>query len=106
MIKYKEYDDYIEVLNTSNFNVKETLECGQVFRFKTTDFGYRVYSFNHKADIYCQNSGVKIFTKDKKSVGHFEGKTNLKNAKWAYHVRVECKNNIQWMSEADYKNAR
>ena len=97
MIKYKEYDDYIEVLNTSNFNVKETLECGQVFRFKTTDFGYRVYSFDHKADIYCQNGGVKIFTKDKKYfINYFDFCTNYDKIKSDLGVFPEIKSAIKF----------
>ena len=60
-----EYDEYFEVLDADSFDVKETLECGQVFRFKVRDFGYTIYSSDHKADIYCQNT-IKIFTKDKK----------------------------------------
>ena len=62
-MEIKEYDDYFEVLDIDSFDVKETLECGQVFRYKVQDFGYTVYSSNHKADIYCQNT-IKIFTKD------------------------------------------
>ena len=64
-MKIIEYDDYIEIIEPESFDIKETLECGQVFRYKVRDFGYTVYSLNHKADIYCQNT-IKIFTKDKK----------------------------------------
>ena len=64
-MKYKEYDDYIEVEYDDDFDVKQTLECGQVFRYKVRDFGYTVYSLSHKADIYCQNT-IKIYTQDKK----------------------------------------
>ena len=77
MVKYIEYDDYIEIVDSSNFDVKQTLECGQVFRFKVQDFGYTIYSLGHKADIYCQNGGVKIFTKDKKYfINYFDLDTN------------------------------
>lgn len=61
-----EFDDYIEVKSSSDFDIKQTLECGQVFRYKVRDFGYTVYSLDQKADIYCQNDGVKIFTNNKK----------------------------------------
>ena len=63
---YKEYDDYIEVVDGTDFDVKQTLECGQVFRFKVRDFGYTVYASGQKADIYCHNGNTKIFTKNKK----------------------------------------
>ncbi|MBE5738462.1 MAG: DNA-3-methyladenine glycosylase 2 family protein [Clostridiales bacterium] len=65
-MKIEEFDDYILVSDLGDFNVEQTLECGQVFRFKKTDFGYVVYSLSHKADIYCQENTVKIVTKDKK----------------------------------------
>ena len=79
---YKEFEDYIEVLDTADFNVKETLECGQVFRYKVQDFGYTVYSLAHKADIYCQNNSIKIFTKDKKYfINYFDFCTNYDKIK-------------------------
>ncbi len=88
-MNYIEYDDHIEVLDTKNFNIKQTLECGQVFRFKVQDFGYTVYSLNHKADIYCQNNTIKIFTKDKKYfINYFDFCTNydkIKSSLSVYH---------------------
>ncbi len=44
----------IIIPNNNDFNIAQTLECGQVFRFQKTSFGYEVYSLNHKASIYCQ----------------------------------------------------
>lgn len=79
---YEEFEDYIEIKDTSDFDVKQTLECGQVFRYKVQDFGYTVYSLNHKADIYCQNDGIKIFTKDKKYfIKYFDFCTNYDKIK-------------------------
>ncbi len=76
-MKYTEYDDYIEVKSDGDFDVKQTLECGQVFRYKVRDFGYTVYSLSHKADIYCQNGTIKIYTKDKKYfIKYFDFCTN------------------------------
>ena len=65
-MNYLEFDNYIELENNDSFDIKQTLECGQVFRYKVRDFGYTVYSSDQKADIYCQNGNTKIFTKDKK----------------------------------------
>ena len=63
MLEYKIFDDYIEVINGDDFNIKHILECGQVFRFKPTDFGYKLYAGEHKADIICQKGTTKIFCK-------------------------------------------
>lgn len=62
---YTEYDDYIWV-EGDDFDACETLECGQVFRFKFVQNHYEVYSLSHKACLYCQEGGVKIVAKDKK----------------------------------------
>jgi len=81
-MEIEEFDDYLYIKSSPDFDVKETLECGQVFRFKVQDFGYTVYSLNHKADIYCQNDGVKIFTKDKKYfINYFDFSTNYDTIK-------------------------
>ena len=63
MLDYKVYDDYIEVIDGDDFNIKHILECGQVFRFKPTEFGYKLYAGEHKADIICQKGTTKIFCK-------------------------------------------
>ena len=65
-MKIEEFDEYILITDPEDFSVEETLECGQVFRYKKTDFGYVIYSLSHKADIYCQENTIKIITKDKK----------------------------------------
>ena len=81
-MKIQEFDDYILVEDLSSFDVKQTLECGQTFRFKVRDFGYTVYSLEHKADIYCQNDSIKIFTKDKKYfINYFDFCTNYDKIK-------------------------
>jgi len=80
-MKIIEFEDYIEVVGFEDFDVKQTLECGQVFRYKVQDFGYTVYSLHHKADIYCQET-IKIFTKDKKYfIKYFDFYTNYDKIK-------------------------
>jgi N-glycosylase/DNA lyase len=64
-MKYEILDDGIFIPTNSDFDIKHTLECGQVFRFKSRDFGYTLYSKEHKADIYCQKDGTKIVCKNK-----------------------------------------
>lgn len=41
----------IELEKSPTFNVEQTLECGQVFRYKKTEKGYAVFSLEHFADI-------------------------------------------------------
>lgn len=65
-MKIVEFDEYLFVEKGEDFDVRQTLECGQVFRYKKRDFGYTIYAFDQKADIYCQNDGTKIITKNKK----------------------------------------
>lgn len=59
-LNYTVLGNEIFIPNTPDFDVKQTLECGQVFRFKPTLFGYEVYSLNHKAQIICQKEGTKL----------------------------------------------
>ena len=81
-MKITEFEDYILVEGTEDFDVKQTLECGQVFRYKVRDFGYTVYSADQKADIYCQNNTIKIFTNNKKYfINYFDFCTNYATIK-------------------------
>lgn len=81
-MEYKVFDDYIWVACTEDFDIKQTLECGQVFRYKVRDFGYTVYSLDQKADIYCQEDGMKIFTNNKKYfINYFDFCTNYDRIK-------------------------
>ena len=81
-MKITEFDNYLLVEESDDFNVKHTLECGQVFRYKVQDFGYTVYASDQKADIYCQNDSIKIFTNNKKYfVNYFDFCTNYAKIK-------------------------
>lgn len=81
-MEYKEFDDYIWVESNPDFDIKQTLECGQVFRYKVRDFGYTVYSLDQKADIFCQENGIKIFTNNKKYfINYFDFCTNYDRIK-------------------------
>lgn len=47
------------------FNVKDTLECGQIFRFKALDGGYAVYSLDKYAELsYNADGQVEVRTVD------------------------------------------
>lgn len=81
-MKITEFDEYLLVEGLEDFDVKHTLECGQVFRYKVRDFGYTVYTSNQKADVYCHNNSVKIFTNNKKYfVNYFDFCTNYAKIK-------------------------
>lgn len=98
-MEYKEFDDYIWVSPSSDFDVKETLECGQVFRYKVRDFGYTVYSSDQKADIYCQESGTKIFTNNKKYfINYFDFCTNYAKIKSSLEANPILKDAIMYGS--------
>ena len=64
MVKYREIDGGIEILNTDDFDPKSILDCGQVFRYKPTYFGYILYAGVQKVEIFCQKT-IKIMCKDK-----------------------------------------
>ena len=97
-MKVVERDEYIEILDADSFDVKQTLECGQVFRYKVQDFGYTIYSLHHKADIYCQNT-IKIFTKDKKYfINYFDFSTNYDKIKSSLSVYPMLKSAINYGS--------
>lgn len=96
-MEYLEFDDYIYVPACDDFDIKETLECGQVFRYKVRDFGYTVYTLSHKADIYCQNDGTKIFCKDKKYfIKYFDFCTNYARIKSSLSVYPNLKSAIDY----------
>ncbi len=65
-MNYIEQSDGLFIPSCEEFNIKHILECGQVFRFKSTDFGYILYSGLHKGVVYCQKDGTKIICEDKK----------------------------------------
>lgn len=61
---YKEHPDHIEILDLSQFNIKHILECGQIFRYKNTDNGYKIYVLEQEVEVFCQKGTVKIFSKN------------------------------------------
>ncbi len=98
-MNYKITSFGIEILDHSEFNIKHILECGQVFRYKPTDFGYTVYSKEHKADIYCQKDCTKIFCKNKKYfIKYFDLDANYATIKSA----ISTKDYIQRAVEFGY----
>ena len=64
MIKYIKIDGGISILESNEFNIKHILECGQLFRYEQTDFGYKIYAKDHKIEVCCQKGITNIFCKD------------------------------------------
>ena len=98
-MKITEFDKYLLIEGLEDFNVKHTLECGQVFRYKVQDFGYTVYTLDQKADIYCQKDSIKIFTNNKKYfVNYFDFCTNYAKIKSSLGANLIMADAIQFGS--------
>lgn len=53
------------------FNVQDTLECGQIFRYKVLDNSYGVYSQDKYAELTTENEVVSVYTTDGDYFWHF-----------------------------------
>ncbi len=54
------------------FNIVDTLECGQIFRYKKLDDGrYAVYSRDKYAELESSDGKVNVYTDDKEYFWHF-----------------------------------
>ena len=81
---YRIENNKIIISDNSSFNAKHILECGQVFRYKKADFGYEVYSLNHKATINCQKDSTIIYCDDVNYfINYFDLNTNYAKIKVA-----------------------
>ena len=110
-MKYTVESDKIIIEDTSDFNAKHILECGQVFRFKKYDNYYRVYALDKFADVFTLDNGnVIIETSDPNFfVNYFDLNTNydiikqhlrkndiMKSAiDYGYGIRILRQNNIE-----------
>lgn len=83
VMKYKIEDWGISATDKADFSPKQTLECGQMFRFaKTEDGRYVVYSKNHKATIAETADGYAIYTANPQYfVDYFDLSTNYSQIK-------------------------
>ena len=51
----------ITVINPRDFDIRKTLECGQVFRYKKIDDGYEIIAKNQRARLKnVKNNGCRI----------------------------------------------
>ena len=74
-MKYKIVNNGILILDKNDFNIKEILECGQIFSFVKQEDGYIVYSSNKCAKVVESEDGYKILTNDS---SYFENFFDLK----------------------------
>ena len=61
-MEYKLYKNKIEIIGKEDFCPKHILECGQIFSYIQTDYGYIVYSAKEMAEIIETKSGYIINT--------------------------------------------
>ena len=68
-MKYKKLENRIEIDDLSEFNIKQILECGQIFRFNIKDDCGYVLSKDKRADFEIIDGKLIIRTDD---VDYFE----------------------------------
>jgi len=79
---YIERDNYLEITDLNEFNIKHILECGQIFRYKQAENGYKIYCKDMLIEVCCQKGGVKIFGKNLDFVKkYFDLQNNYANIK-------------------------
>jgi len=61
----------IIIYNPTDFNVVQTLECGQIFRYEIKDNTAVVFSKDKKADLTWDDEKIEIKTKDVDYFFHF-----------------------------------
>lgn len=81
-MKYKKYLNRIEIDGLEDFDIKQTLECGQIFRYKIKENKGFVLSKDKKADFEVLGNRLIITTKDVKYFEtFFDLKTDYSNIK-------------------------
>ena len=61
---YVQKDDCIEIIDCTDFDITHILECGQIFRYEKTIYGYLIHASNQEIQVYCQKGGFKIFAQN------------------------------------------
>lgn len=74
-MNYKKEKDKIIVYDTNEFNVVQTLDCGQIFRFKIDGNKAEVFSKDKKAILTTKENQIEILTE---YVDYFENFFDLK----------------------------
>ncbi|MBQ8615779.1 MAG: DNA-3-methyladenine glycosylase 2 [Clostridia bacterium] len=74
-MKYEKKENEIIIYDLNDFNIKQILECGQIFRYQIKDDFAVVYSKDKKAEVTTYRERVVIKTND---VDFFENFFDLK----------------------------
>ncbi|MGN1200926.1 MAG: DNA-3-methyladenine glycosylase family protein [Candidatus Caccovivens sp.] len=74
-MKYEIGKDYIQIFGKDDFDAEHILECGQIFSYKKSDYGYQVLSWDKSAKVYETAEGYLIKTD---SPNYFENFFDLK----------------------------
>ena len=62
-------EQYIEIKNVKNFNLKQTFECGQCFRFKQTEENtFILVALNRVIELKKENNSILLYNTTKKEV--------------------------------------
>ena len=75
MMNYTKNINEIIVYGTQSFNIKQTLDCGQIFRYHIEDDNAVVYSKDKRAVVKTEQNKIIILTDD---VDYFENFFDLK----------------------------
>ncbi|MDR2634728.1 MAG: DNA-3-methyladenine glycosylase 2 family protein [Clostridiales bacterium] len=65
-MEVKSENGVITVEFPDTFDIKQTLECGQLFRYRLTDSGATVFSRDKRAEMTAEDGKIKIFTEDER----------------------------------------
>lgn len=68
-MKYEKQENKIIVYGLDDFNVRQTLDCGQIFRYRINGNQADVFSRDKKASIITYDNRIEILTQD---VNYFE----------------------------------
>lgn len=95
MLQFTVKDNKIIIPKSPEFEPEHIIECGQVFRYEKTDFGYIVYSLNHKATLYCQKDTTIIVCDDVNYfINYFDLRTEYDKIKLQLNSDTLLKNAI------------
>lgn len=74
-MQYKKQNGKIEINPQGNFDIAETLDCGQIFSYQKTENGFVVFSGDKVAYVKQENGKIVVKTTD---VDYFENFFDLK----------------------------
>ena len=96
-MKYVKNTNEIIVYELKDFNIKQTLDCGQIFRYQIQGDKAVVFSKDKKAEILIRDNEIVIKTKD---VDYFENFFDLKTD--YTKIKKELKKDVFLKDAVDY----